>query len=103
MKWKLLWPVLLTLLIPLMVAWFVYPSHLPPKFGEFPPQFVANAPGFSLPYFLAMLAGVIYIGGLILMPQYFGFKGAPVEPRAKSTKSLPWWFWAGGIVMGFFC
>ena len=33
---------------------------------------------------------------------YFGFKGAQVEPRAKSTKSLPWWFWAGGIVMGFF-
>ena len=102
MKWKLLWPVLLTLLIPLIVAWFIYPSHLPPKFGVFPPQFVANAPGFSLPYFLVMLAGVIYIGGLILMPKYFGFKGAPVEPRPTSTKSLPWWFWVGGAVMGFF-
>lgn len=101
MKWKLLWPVLLTILIPLVVAWFIYPSHLPPKFGEFPPQFVANAPGFSLPYFLVMLAGVLYIGGLILMPKYFGFKGAPVEPRPKSTKSLPWWFWVGGIVTGF--
>ncbi len=102
LKWQLLWPILLTLAIPLIVAWFIYPTHLPPGFGEFPPQFVENAPGFSLTYFLVMLASVLYIGGLLLFPQYFGFKGAPVIPRKKSKASLPWWFWAGGIVMGFF-
>ena len=102
MKWKLLWPVILTLLVPLAVAWFKYPTHLPPGFGIFPPTYGGEVPGFSLAYFLTMLAGVIYIGGLILVPQYFGFKGAPVEPRPQSTVGLPWWFWAGGIVMGFF-
>jgi hypothetical protein len=102
MKWKLFWPVLLTIVVPLIVAWFVYPSHLPPGFGEFPPTWHAEAPGFSLTYFLVMLAGVIFIGSLIIAPKYFGFKGAPVVPRPKSTVSLPWWFWAGGLVMGFF-
>lgn len=102
MKWQLLWPILLTLFIPLAVAWFIYPEHLPPKFGEFPPQFVTDAPGFNLAYFLVMLVGVIFIAALILAPQYFGFKGAPVTPRPKSTKALPWWFWVGGVVTLFF-
>jgi len=102
MKWKLIWPVLLTLLVPLAVAWFKYPSHLPPGFGEFPPTFAGKVPDFSLTYFLIMLAGVLYIGGLIIVPKYFGFKGAAVIPRPKPNISLPWWFWVGGLVMGFF-
>ena len=68
MKWKLFWPVLLTLLVPLIVAWFVYPSHLPQGFGEFPPTWHSKVPGFSLTYFLVMLAGVIFIGSLIIAP-----------------------------------
>jgi len=102
MKWKLLWPVILTLLVPLAVSYFVYPNHLPPGFGQFPPTYAGEVPGFSLPYFLTMLAGVIYIGGLILVPQYFGFKGGEVKPRPVSHANLPWWFWVGGVVMGFF-
>ncbi len=102
MKWKLTWPVLLTLIVPLIVAWFKYSDHLPPGFGEFPPTYDGVVPGFSLTYFLIMLAGVIFIAGLILFPKYYGFKGAAVVPRPKSEVSLPWWFWVGGAVMGFF-
>jgi len=103
MKWKLLWPVILTIIVPLAVAWFVYPeTHLPPGFGEFPPQFVQDAPGFSLPYFIIMLLSVIFITALIIMPKWFGFKGGEVKPMPTSTKSLPWWFWVGGLFCGFF-
>lgn len=103
MKWKLLWPVLATLIIPLIAAWFVYPvTHLPPGFGEFPPQFQGEAPGFSLPYFLVMLASVIVMTVFLLFPKLFGFKGGEITPRPISTKSLPWWFWAGAVCVAFF-
>lgn len=102
LSWQLVWPILLTLLVPLAVAWFVYPAHLPPGFGEFPPTFAGKVPGFSLTYFLIMAGCAVYISGLILFPKLYGFKGGPVATRPKSTVSLPWWFWAGGAVMGFF-
>ena len=102
MKWKLVWPVIITLIIPLIVSWFKYPNHLPPNFGEFPPQFVEQAPGFSLPVFLIMLASVIFITTLIIFPQLFGFKGGKLKPMPVSTKSLPWWFWVGLSFVGFF-
>ncbi|GAB3019919.1 hypothetical protein [Bowmanella dokdonensis] len=101
MRWQLIWPVLLTLLVPLAVAWFVYPSHLPPGFGIFPPQFIEDAPGFNLWVFLATAAGGVYIFGLILFPKKYGFAGAPPKPAA-AKKPLPWWFWAGLVVMLFF-
>jgi len=102
MKWKLFWPILATLIIPLVASWFIYADHLPPKFGEFPPQFVGDAPGFSLSYFLIMLVSVIFISALILFPTLFGFKGGSIKPQPKSTKSLPWWFWLGSLFVGFF-
>lgn len=44
-KWPLLWPMLLVIVVPLIVAWFVYPeTHLPPKFGVFPPVLVEPFP-----------------------------------------------------------
>jgi len=102
MKWKLFWPILATLIIPLVASWINYTDHLPPKFGEFPPQFVGDAPGFSLTYFLIMLVSVIFISALILFPKLFGFKGGSIKPQPKSTKSLPWWFWLGSLFVGFF-
>lgn len=102
MKWKLIWPVLLTLIVPLVVAWFVYPSHLPPGFGEFPPQYGGDVPGFSLPYFIIMLLSVIAMTAFIVFPKKFGFKGGTPKPMPQSTKAMPWWFWAGAICTGFF-
>ncbi|MCC5852832.1 MAG: mechanosensitive ion channel protein MscS [Alkalimonas sp.] len=101
MRIQLLWPILATLLVPLAVAWFVYPEHLPPGFGVFPPQFQLAAPGFNLSVFLGGAAGAIFISALVIWPQKFGFKGAiPAEPAAKQP--LPWWFWAGTLVTLFF-
>ena len=102
MKWKLLWPVLLTILVPLLVAWFVYPTHLPPGFGQFPPQYGGDVPGFNLTYFIIMLISVILMTCFIAFPKLFDFKGGEVKTMPVSTKSLPWWFWAGTIFTLFF-
>ena len=102
MKWKLLWPILLTFFVPLAVAWFIYPSHLPPGFGEFPPQYGGEVPGFDLTYFLIMLACVVSLTFFLIFPKVFGFKGGKVKVMPESTKSLPWWFWAGALCTAFF-
>jgi len=101
-RWSLIWPVLATLVVPMIVAWFVYPgTHLPPGFGVFPPAFVEQMPPFWLPYFLLMLAVVLVILALLLFPSWFGFK--PVAPPAPVAPGpLPWWFWVGGVVGAFF-
>ncbi len=92
--WRLIWPVLCTFIIPLLVAYVVYPSHLPPGFGVFPPQFVAEAPGFSWLAFGLVSIGVIWISTMLLFPRWYGFKGAtPAAAPAKAA--LPWWFYAG--------
>lgn len=102
MKWKLIWPVLLTLIVPLAVAWFVYPeTHLPPGFGEFPPQFQQKAPGFNLIAFIVCGISCLYIAGLVLFPKKYGFKGITPKPAA-AKKPLPWWFYAGLVTMLFF-
>lgn len=101
MRWQLVWPVLATLLLPLLVSWWVYPTHLPPGFGEFPPQYVATAPGFNLWYFLAVSVGVVWISLMMFWPSKMGFKGATPGP-AIAKQRLPWWFYAGLVVTGFF-
>ncbi|GAA0362755.1 hypothetical protein GCM10009092_28950 [Bowmanella denitrificans] len=101
MRFQLIWPVLLTLLVPLAVAWFIYPDHLPPGFGVFPPQFIEQAPGFNLWAFLAVGAGAVYICGLILFPKLYGFKGATPKPQ-PGKQPLPWWFWFGLVLNLFF-
>ena len=100
-KWSLIWPMLLTFLVPMAAAWFAYPSHLPPSFGIFPPVQVEGTPGFNLFYFIAVSAIAILIAAVYIIPKRFGFAGS--EPAAApAKKSLPWWFWAGGAVMLFF-
>jgi len=103
-RWKLLWPLLATLLVPLAAAWFMYPqTHLPPKFGVFPPEFVEQPP-FWLPYFLLMGAVVAVIVLFLLFPTWFGFKPVPPAPAPTLAPRgrLPWWFWLGAALTGFF-
>ncbi|WP_199711871.1 hypothetical protein [Alginatibacterium sediminis] len=102
MKWNLLWPILLTIITPLAVSWFVYPTHFPPGFGEFPPQYKGDPPGFNLTYFLAVLAAIILISTFLLFPMKFGFKGGKPEQRNPIQVKLPLWFWIGGLCMTFF-
>lgn len=102
-RWGLIWPVLATLVIPLVAAWFVYPgTHLPPKFGAFPPEFVVQQPAFWWPYFMVMLLVVTAIALFLLFPGWFGFK--PASTRAPAPARAPWpaWFWLGTVLTGFF-
>ena len=100
--WPLVWPILATIALPLIGAWFVWPDHLPPGFGIFPPEFVANPPGFSLLVFIAVAAVVLLVAALLLFPQWFGFKPAtqPVPPTPRA--GLPLWFWPGLVATLFF-
>jgi hypothetical protein len=100
--WKLVWPLLMCLILPLIAAWFAYPvTHLPPKFGVFPPEFVQDPPGFNLFMFCAVLAVEIVAYGLYLFPKLYGFKPVPPPTPAQQVK-LPVWFWIGLVFTGFF-
>jgi hypothetical protein len=101
-KRGLVWPVLLSLVLPLVAAWFAYPdTHLPPGFGVFPPLFVEPAPGFNLLIFVVL--ALIEIGLLIflLFPQWFGFQPPQPVPAPAKAK-FPIWFWIGTAMTLFF-
>ncbi len=98
-KWSLLWPILVLALLPLAVGYFVYPNHLPPGFGEFPPQLVERAPFFWLPYFVLVAVLATLILTMYFFPKLFGFKGVDPEPVTPSSAKYPWWFFAGGVLM----
>lgn len=101
-KWSLVWPVLATVVVPLIAAWFMYPeTHLPPDFGVFPPVFVVQQPPFWLPYFVvvALLAALVTL--FLLFPRLFGFKPAEVRSGVAGGR-LPWWFWLGLAATLFF-
>lgn len=95
MKKKLIIPIILALLVPLIASWFAYPdTHLPPGFGVFPPQFVAEAPGFNLIVFCALAFVELVVLALYISPTLFGFKKVePAEPNKPLP--LPVWFWLG--------
>lgn len=102
-RWSLIWPVLATLVVPLIAAWFVYPdTHLPPKFGVFPPEFVQLNPPFWLPYFLAVAAVAAVITLFLLFPTLFGFQRVVVPPNPVTPAKLPIWFWVGAVFTVFF-
>lgn len=102
-KWSLIWPVLATIVLPLIAAYFVYPeTHLPPEFGVFPPVFVVQQPPFWLPYFLVVLFAAIGITLLLLFPTLFGFKPVTINPPIVVKAKLPWWFWLGAALTLFF-
>ncbi len=101
--WGLIWPIGLSLLIPLAVAWFKYPvEHLPPGFGIFPPeQSVIPVPGFNLYYFIAIAIVAALVVLVFVFPTKFGFKpSVPVPPTQKTR--LPWWFYPGLVATLFF-
>jgi hypothetical protein len=99
---KLIFPVLLALILPLVASWFAYPeTHLPPDFGVFPPEYVADAPGFNLTVFCVIALAELLVLILYFAPGLFGFKKVPPAPRAK-TVALPIWFWIGLVVTLFF-
>lgn len=101
-RWALVWPVLATLVVPLAVSWFVYPqTHLPPGFGVFPPEFVTAMPPFWLPAFVAVALIGLVILAVLFVPRWFGFRPVTAPPAPTPAK-LPWWFWAGAVVMAFF-
>jgi hypothetical protein len=102
LKLDLIWPMLACIVLPLVAAWFVYPgTHLPPKFGVFPPEFVQDAPPFNLYVFI--LVALVGAGAtlLLLFPRLFGFKAVTPPPPAAPAK-LPSWFWIGAVFTLFF-
>lgn len=99
---KLVFPILLALILPLLASWFAYPeTHLPPDFGVFPPQYVADAPGFNLTVFCVIALAELLVITLYLIPALFGFKKVTPNPRAQKV-ALPIWFWIGLVVTLFF-
>ncbi len=101
-KLGLIWPMLACLALPLAAAWFAYPTtHLPPKFGIFPPEFVQNAPPFNLVVFILIVLVGLAVIALLLFPRLFGFK--PVAPQPPAAPApFPVWFWVGAACTLFF-
>ncbi len=98
----LVWPVVLSIVLPLVAAWFAYPeTHLPPGFGVFPPLFVADPPGFSLVIFILLALIELGIVVFLLFPQKFGFT-IPTPPPKPTPAKFPIWFWIGSAVTLFF-
>ncbi|MBL1263819.1 mechanosensitive ion channel protein MscS [Candidatus Methylomicrobium oryzae] len=98
----LIWPIVLSIVLPLVAAWLAYPeTHLPPGFGVFPPLFVEEPPGFNLIVFiaLALVEAAFYL--FLLFPQWFGFT-IPVPPPKPAPAALPVWFWIGSVLTLFF-
>lgn len=101
-RWNLIWPLILLILMPLGAAWFAYPgSHLPPGFGVFPPVYVQDPPGFNLTIFVVVLLAEVAVALLLLFPRWFGFMKTSPAPRPAKAR-FPVWFWIGAALMGFF-
>ncbi|MDO9234476.1 MAG: hypothetical protein Q7U28_00390, partial [Aquabacterium sp.] len=98
----LVWPIVLSIILPLVAAWFAYPeTHLPPGFGVFPPLFVEDPPGFSLIIFVALALVEAVIALFLLFPQWFGFT-IPTPPAKPASGHFPVWFWIGAALTLFF-
>ena len=98
----LVWPIMLSIGLPLVAAWFAYPeTHLPPGFGVFPPLFVADPPGFNLVIFVALALVEAAFLLFLLFPQWFGFT-IPIPPPKPAPAALPVWFWLGAALTLFF-
>lgn len=96
----LIWPILVSIFLPLTVAWFVYPDkHLPPGFGLFPPEFIAEMPGFSPLVFTVILLVEVVVALCLLFPRRFGFGKVAPAPKPAPGR-LPPWFWIGTLLMG---
>lgn len=103
-KWKLIWPILVSIILPLAISYFIYPNHLPPGFGEYPPQFTSrqSTPEFNLTVFIGLSVICFTFTVWLIVPRWFGFKGGPLEMRPAKKAPLPWWFYLGTAMMLFF-
>ncbi|WP_031437315.1 hypothetical protein [Methylobacter tundripaludum] len=98
----LVWPIVLSVVLPLVAAWFAYPeTHLPPGFGVFPPLLVAEAPGFNLIIFVALALVEAAVVLFLLFPQWFGFTLPTPSPKPAAA-AFPVWFWFGAALTLFF-
>jgi hypothetical protein len=100
-KMALIYPVIIMAVLPLLISWFVYESHLPPGFGVFPPLFVEAPPGFNLTVFVALALIELGLIAFFVFPQWFGFKKVSPAPKPE-RKTLPSWFWLGLVTVLFF-
>lgn len=98
----LVWPIVLSIVLPLAAAWIAYPeTHFPPGFGVFPSLFVAGAPGFNLAIFIVLALVEAAIVLFLLFPQRFGF-AIPTPPPKPAPARFPVWFWLGAALTSFF-
>ncbi|MDD4905673.1 MAG: hypothetical protein PHD39_05900 [Methylobacter tundripaludum] len=95
----LVWPIILSVMLPLVAAWFAYPeTHLPPGFGVFPPLLVAEAPGFNLIIFVALALVEAAFALFLLFPQWFGFT-LPTPPPKPLAAAFPVWRGADAVFL----
>lgn len=101
-KTSLILPVLVMLIAPLVASYFMYPvAHLPPGFGEFPPQFVSDPPGFNLWIFIVIALLGLGVLAFLFFPTLFGFRQEPAPPQPAKAP-FPKWFWVGlGLTLVF--
>ena len=98
----LVWPIVLSIMLPLVAAWFAYPeTRLPPGFGVFPPLFVEVPPGFNLVIFVVLALVEAAIVLFLLFPQWFGFTIPTPSPKPIPAR-FPVWFWIGAALTLFF-
>lgn len=98
----LVWPIILSIGLPLVAAWFAYPeTHLPLTFGVTTPLFAADAPGFNLLIFIALALVEAAFFLFLLFPQWFGFTIPAPLPKPAPAR-FPVWFWLGAALTLFF-
>jgi hypothetical protein len=79
----LVWPIVLSIILPLVAAWFAYPeTHLPPGFGVFPLLFVEASPGFNAIIFVVLALVVFFL----LFPQRFSFTVPAPSPQPSPAR-----------------
>ena len=89
--------VIATLGLPYVGSVIKWSPNPIPGFGEFPPELADTPPGFNLLYFAAAVAVALVMVAFLLVPQWFGFKPAPLPP-APTPGRYPSWFYVGAVV-----
>jgi hypothetical protein len=83
----LVWPIVLSIILPLVAAWFAYPeTHLPPGFGVFPLLFVEASPGFNAIIFVVLALVEAFIVFFLLFPQRFSFTVPAPSPQPSPAR-----------------
>lgn len=89
---------LLATFLPLVGGWIHWDWAMPPGYGVFPPEKVADPPGFNALYYAAGIGVVTVMVLFLAVPKLFGFK-APASVPKLTMGPLPYWFWPGVAAM----